>query len=500
MAPSSIWTLALLAAAATALPTAETQATCADIKNALPGRLWLPGEAAYTKENRDYYNIGLAELGPACITLPTSAEDVSKIVKILNVRPGVRFAIKSGGHDPNPGQSSVKDGVLVALRHINGTEYDAQKNVAYVKPGGHWSSVIGPLAKKNVTVVSGRLGVVGIGGYLMQGGNSFLSAQHGLAADSILEWELVAANGSIITVNAKRYPDLARALRGGGDQFGICTKFTLQAYPIGPVWSGTKAYAAKDREAVFEALADFVENNHKDPKAAIIFTSGLGSASLMQFYDGPTPPKGAFGKFENLKATMDVGKTQSYADVIGATDGLFNFFSSRTSFRSITLPHLPHDHGYYSRVDALWSNITAKHLKGRYLVGSTLAFQPFPNSMGKATETKGGNAMGLKGSDHTRFVIEIAGIYSRKADDDVVQEMSREYTQVLTEQLQGVKASAKAKGITVGEYNPMFGNDAGPDQDVMGSYRDVATFRKLQKQLDPEGLFAKRAGGFKYPE
>ena len=133
-------------------------AACADLITALPGRILRQGEKAYVKENSDYYNAGLKELLPSCIAMPRSAKEVSTIVKILNKHEKVPFAIKSGGHDPNPGQSSVHQGVLIALKHINGTEYDAKKRVAHVKPGGHWSDVLVPLIKQSVTVVSGRLG------------------------------------------------------------------------------------------------------------------------------------------------------------------------------------------------------------------------------------------------------------------------------------------------------------------------------------------------------
>jgi FAD/FMN-containing dehydrogenase len=104
------------------------------------------------------YNAGLAELKPACITFPSSPEDVSKIVKILHTRNDVPFAIKSGGHDPNPGHGSVKDGVLIALRHINGTVYDKATNTVKFKPGGHWADVMKVLDKDDVSVVAGRLG------------------------------------------------------------------------------------------------------------------------------------------------------------------------------------------------------------------------------------------------------------------------------------------------------------------------------------------------------
>src|ERR1700733_6407394 len=78
-------------------PSAKVADACNEIKRVLTeAKLKFPGDKQYTKENRDYYNIGLAELGPACIAFPDSAEDVSNIVKVLNVQEGVPFAVKSG--------------------------------------------------------------------------------------------------------------------------------------------------------------------------------------------------------------------------------------------------------------------------------------------------------------------------------------------------------------------------------------------------------------------
>jgi FAD/FMN-containing dehydrogenase len=177
---------------ALAAPSAATQTACNEIKQALPGKVWFPDEPAYTKENKDYYNSGLADLRPACITMPTSAQEVSTIVKILNTHDTVNFAVKSGGHSPNAGAASIKDGVLIAMRNVSGTEFDKEKQLAYVKPGGHWTDVLKALNGTGRMVVGGRLGVVGIGGYLLQGGVSFLSGQYGMGCDvrtnSILIW------------------------------------------------------------------------------------------------------------------------------------------------------------------------------------------------------------------------------------------------------------------------------------------------------------------------
>lgn len=94
------------------------------------------------------------------------------------------WTVKSGGHSPNVGHASINDGVLVALSKMKGVKVrEDGSGLADVLPGGRWEDVIEPLEKRNLTAVGGRLGVVGIGGYLTGGGLSFLSAQYGMAAD-----------------------------------------------------------------------------------------------------------------------------------------------------------------------------------------------------------------------------------------------------------------------------------------------------------------------------
>jgi hypothetical protein len=108
-------------------------------------------------------------------------------------------------------------------------------------------------------------------------------------------------------------------MRGAGYQYGIVTKFTLRTYPIGPVWGGDRSYAAADRVKVFEGFADFVENNHKDPKAAVIFTAMRDAAPTVTFvYFGATPPPGAFGKLGDIKPSKDGAKTTTYPAIVSS--------------------------------------------------------------------------------------------------------------------------------------------------------------------------------------
>lgn len=175
------------------------------------------------------------------------------------------------------------------------------------------------------------------------------------------------------------------------------------------------------------------------------------------------------------------------------TDSATSFMSSRTSFRSLTLPHIPSGK-YYQNIEETFANITAKFAKDHWIAGSTLAFQALPPTVGKASEERGGNAMGLSSKDKTRFILEIAGVWNNKADDAEMLKLAKQ----LTERLEKDLHATQRKDATLESYNPYFMNDAGPDQDVTSTYKDTATFAKMQKSVDPNGLFAKRAGGYKF--
>lgn len=178
---------------------------------------------------------------------------------------------------------------------------------------------------------------MGVGGLLLGGGLSFLSAQYGLACDNVVEYEVVLANSTVVKANSRSNTDLFWALKGGGNQFGkssqayclnlclrdegIVTKFTLKTHPIGQVWGGTRTYDVTKLPAIINATQHFIQNNN-DPKAAIIVTLDLAVDSLLRlavvffFYDGPTPQGTVFDEFNSIVPTLDQVKTQNYTAVV----------------------------------------------------------------------------------------------------------------------------------------------------------------------------------------
>ncbi|KAJ4366315.1 hypothetical protein N0V83_007951 [Neocucurbitaria cava] len=516
---SLLTALLLGAQSTTAAPTNETSQACTEIKNALPGRVLTPGllEVEYEYETQQYWSTTLRTIDPACIVQPESATDVATVVKILNKYPTVKFATRSGGHDPNVGHATVQDGVLIAMTNLTGATYDAARNVAYVLPGGEWNDVIGDLEPSGVTVAGGRLGLVGVGGLLLGGGLSFLSAQEGMAADNIIEWETVMANGSVVNVNAAEHPDLAQAMRGSGSQFGIVTKYTAKVHAIGDVWGGSCVYDATEDNKLYAALHNFVANGDEDPKAAIIFTSlivtgGVTTNLVYYFYDGPTrPASGPFADFFSIPGLVCAPTTQKYSELLRSNGEPVRLLNARVSFRvsspipsshplltkrkTYTIPYISTRPQMYAEIRNELANITAPFLTTLRATQFSVDFQPLPSLFGRISQSKGGNAIGLTASDPDRLILEIQGAWSLASDDAYAYSLTKQLTDWLDVQ---VPLWLEEAGMSRDMYLPFFINDAAGDQDVFKTYRDYDKFKALQKSVDPNGLFSGRAGGFKY--
>jgi FAD/FMN-containing dehydrogenase len=151
---SVLLVLSLAAYSVRAAPNSDVIGACKEIATVAPV---VYSGTAYKNELKDYWSYACAETKPYCVVQPTTPEHVAAAVKVLNKFPEAQFAVKSGGHDPNVGHSSIHEGVLIALGKLKGATYDRARDVAYVKPGGKWATVIGDLAPSGVAVVGGRL-------------------------------------------------------------------------------------------------------------------------------------------------------------------------------------------------------------------------------------------------------------------------------------------------------------------------------------------------------
>ena len=139
-------------------------------------------------------------------------------------------------------------------------------------------------------------------------------------------------------------------------------------------------------------------------------------------------------------------------------------------------------------IQQLWTKTTLTLVTTQNITAS-LTFQPITPLIGAASDKRGGNAMGLHGTDPPRIVLEITFMWTNAALDDQILNLSQSFEQL-------VQARAREQQGTT-SYYPYYMNDANGDQSVLESYRDAAKFAALQRQMDPQGFF-RRTESFKY--
>jgi hypothetical protein len=132
---------------------------------------------------------------------------------------------------------------------------------------------------------------------------------------------LVSPNATIVYVNNVSYPDIFFGLKGGLNNFGIVTRFSMRVVPQTEVYGGLLYCSPLQLSAVIQAVANFQANN-RDPKAQIIasFTIAPGQyvLPLIIFYDAPTVPNGTYDDFINLQCYGAL-YTQSYLSFVQAS-------------------------------------------------------------------------------------------------------------------------------------------------------------------------------------
>lgn len=153
---------------------------------------------------------------------------------------------------------------------MNRSQYHAECNLASVEPGAQWKHVYRDLLdNSNVMVTGGRDGGVGVGGFLLGGGMSYYTGLNGFACDTVINYEVVLANGTIVQANASSNASLWKALKGGIFNFGIVTRFDLHTMPAENLAYGESVVQAAYSDSMVDALFEFTEASEQQPEDAL---------------------------------------------------------------------------------------------------------------------------------------------------------------------------------------------------------------------------------------
>ena len=237
--------------------TGTTAVSIPRLRSILSGRVIAPDDAAYDEARTVFY--GGIDRRPAAIVGAKDAMDVSHVVSLAREN-GLELAIRSGGHS-TAGHGVSEGGLVLDLRDMKGLEIDVAGRTAWAETGltaGEYTAAAGA---HGLATGFGDTGSVGIGGITLGGGIGYLVRKHGLTIDDLISTEVVTADGELLHVDAGTHPDLFWAIRGGGGNFGVATRFEFRLHEVDEILGGMLILPATP-----DTIASFVNEAEAAPE------------------------------------------------------------------------------------------------------------------------------------------------------------------------------------------------------------------------------------------
>ncbi|PBP15810.1 FAD binding domain-containing protein [Diplocarpon rosae] len=497
---------------------------CSFLDSTHPGQVAYPQDAVYEFEESRYWSAQQASASPICRFSPANAVGVSFAVLTVQVS-GCKFAVKSGGHAAFRGASNIDEGLTIDLINLNQITVSMDRTETAVGSGNRWHDVYSALQPQGLSVVGGRVSAIGVGGLITGGGISFFSGRYGWACDNVNSYEVVFADGSVQEVTYSNYPDLYFALRGGGNNFGIVTRFDLVTFPQGDLWAGSETYLYSNRtsESLNDALSWLNINAPTDNYAQVIlayaYVQSLDTyiiASDLQYgKPAANPPilhnftatPGAVAS--TLRVTNLTGLVAEFND---SNPGGFRHVSCRLSdgYRVLTCTRQTYWTLMIKNSPTLMSQIVSifmedsKPVKDAADIVPSITFQPIPLDMISHFTKNGGNALGITTADGPLIrthaqpscgnvltmvpVFNLVYSWSSASDDSRILAAARSI-------ISRSNSTAYTRGLG---HAFIYQNYAALEQPVLQSYgrQNLARLQAVSRKYDPKGVWQKLQPGY----
>ncbi|KAI0435699.1 FAD-binding domain-containing protein [Xylaria telfairii] len=470
------------------MPPSYAVSCCSELAGALGSSVSFPGDLDYSNSEASYFSKQEGLLTPRCVVHPETSADVAKFISVVTGITNCEFAIKTHGHAPAAGAANVQNGVTLDLRWLNSTSISEDHSVASVEVGSAWVDVYRTLNPFGKTINGGRNGAVGVGGVTLGGGISYYSPQVGWTCDTVVNFEVVLGSSKIINANATSNPDLFRALKGGGNNFGVVTRIDFKTTNTLDVRGGHLVQSGDYVEPILTAVANIAAAKKYDVHASIVTscifnsTSKEWTISSAPIYTLPelNPPvyhelfaipnitaqsSASISNISTLTAEPQIPQlyqtfvTSTYAASPKLLIDLFN--AANATVRSMQFP-----------ADVRWS----------------IAFEPLPTVFTQQGEER--NVLGTSKADGNGVVLLAGASWTDPNSAQFGQALGPKIVKAMDD------TAAKAGGLHRFRYL----NYADPNQDVLGSYGEdnLAFLRATSRRYDPHGVFQKQVpGGFK---
>jgi hypothetical protein len=296
-----------------------TQSTIAALRKQFAGEIILPQDITYESIKDVYSGHG----SPAVIVRPQSTNDVAVAVNYARDNSLV-VSVRSGGHS-GAAFGTNDGGIVIDLSLINSTEViDESSGIVHVGGGAKWGDIATILHQHALALSSGDTVSVGVGGLTLSGGIGWMVRKWGLTLDSLVGAEVVTANGKIVHVNESENADLFWAIRGGGGNFGVVTRFEFAAHKLGDVYFGRIKYDTKNIPDLIKKWRDYMRTASDELSTSITllpsFAPGMSPSVMVLACFADEDEASALKAIEPLKhlgnmVSEDIQK-KAYVDIL----------------------------------------------------------------------------------------------------------------------------------------------------------------------------------------
>lgn len=208
--------------------------TITELRALFNGRVIAPEDPRYDQARTVFY--GGIDRRPAAIVRVRDDGDVCRMVSIAR-ETGMELAVRSGGHS-SLGHGVSEGGLVLDLSDMKSLQIDTNERTAWAETGLTAGEYTTAASTHGLATGFGDTGSVGIGGLTLGGGVGYLVRKHGLTIDNLLAADIVTADGQLIRTDARTEPDLFWAIRGGGGNFGVATRFQFRLHEVDMVTGG----------------------------------------------------------------------------------------------------------------------------------------------------------------------------------------------------------------------------------------------------------------------
>ena len=225
------------------------------LRAAMRGEVHLPGDPGWDHA-RQAWNLA-ADQRPELVAIPETISDVQLAVRFA-AEHGLAVSVQGTGHWA-PAIASLEGAVLINTRALRGVDIDVERRIARVCAGDLWEDVTGPASAHGLAPLAGSSPDVGVVGYTLGGGISWLGRKHGLAANNVVAIAVVLPDGRLVRADDEHHSELFWALRGGGGALGVVVSLEMRLHPVEQLVAGALFFPWERTAEVGHAWRDMVD-------------------------------------------------------------------------------------------------------------------------------------------------------------------------------------------------------------------------------------------------